>query len=194
MKLISEGRWKIDKDRICASLGHLESGNEAMADLTKELDAAYMKVASNFQYNDSVRLDLSGKHPSLTVSKLDGLAEPDSLRALREATNGLLPKVDLTELLLEIHGHTSFAGSFSHVSESGSRAKDLTISICAVLIAEACNIGLEPLVEENVPALTQHRLSWVKQNFLHKETLTMANTRLIDHQSTLSLVNKSGAV
>src|SRR5680860_1542361 len=192
MKLIPENQWKMDKDRICASLGHLKNGKEAMADLTEELDVAYRKVASNFQYNDSVRLDLSGKHPSLTVSKLDGLGETDSLKSLRKTINGLLPKVDLTELLLEIHGHTDFAGSFDHVSESGSRAKDLTTSICAVLMAEACNIGLEPLVKESVPALARHRLSWVKQNFLREETLTMANSKLVDHQSTLSLVNKWG--
>ena len=192
MKLLPETQWKMDKNRICASLGRPESGNDAMADLTKELDAAYRKVASNFQYNDSVHLDLSGKQPSLTVSKLDRLGETNSLRSLKGSINGLLPKVDLTELLLEIHGHTGFAGSFSHVSESGSRAKDLTTSICAVLIAEACNIGLEPLVKESVPALARHRLSWVKQNFLREETLTMANSRLVDHQSTLSLVNKWG--
>jgi TnpA family transposase len=192
MKLLPENQWKSDKDRICASLGHYGNGKDAMADLTEELDTAYRKVASNFQYNDSVRLDLSGKHPSLTISKLDKLAEPDSLRSLRQTINGLLPKVDLTELLLEVHGHTGFADSFSHVSESSSRSKDLTTSICAVLIAEACNIGLEPLVKDNVPALTRHRLSWVKQNFLREETLTMANSKLVDHQSTLSLVNKWG--
>jgi hypothetical protein len=27
------------------------------------------------------------------------------------------------------------------------------VSICAVLIAQACNVGYKPLVNENVPAL-----------------------------------------
>lgn len=53
-----------------------------------------------------------------------------------------------------------------HVSESGSRAQDLHVSLCAVLMAEACNIGLEPLIKYNILALTRHRLSWVKQNYL----------------------------
>ena len=38
---------------------------------------------------------------------------------------------------------------------------DLPTSICAVLLAEACNIGLEPLVRPDVPALARGRLSWV---------------------------------
>src|SRR5713101_3162610 len=32
---------------------------------------------------------------------------------------------------------------FTHVSEQGARADDLPISVCAVLLAEACNVGLE---------------------------------------------------
>ena len=73
---------------------------------------------------------------------------------------GLLPKVDLTELLLEIHTHTGFADEFTHVSEANARANDLSVSICAVLMAEACNIGLEPLIKHNIPGLTRHRLNW----------------------------------
>ncbi len=87
---------------------------------------------------------------------------------------------------------TGFANEFTHVSESNARADDLTISICAVLMAEACNIGLEPLIKHNVPALTRHRLSWVKQNYLRAETLVRANARLVDYQATLTLAKKWG--
>ncbi|WP_407244297.1 Tn3 family transposase [Klebsiella pneumoniae] len=36
-------------------------------------------------------------------------------------------------------------------------------------MAEACNIGLEPLIRSNVPALTRHRLNWTKANYLRAE-------------------------
>ena len=85
-----------------------------------------------------------------------------------------------------------FANEFTHVSESNARVDDLPVSLCAVLLAEACNIGLEPLVKHNVPALTRHRLSWVKQNYVRSETLTRANARLVDYQTTLSLANQWG--
>ena len=66
--------------------------------------------------------------------------------------------------------------------------QDLYISLCAVLMAEACNIRLEPLIKHNIPALTRHRLSWVKQNYLGQNKVS-ANARLIDFfQSTLSLL------
>jgi len=56
-----------------------------------------------------------------------------------------------------------------------------------VLIAEACNIGLEPLVHHGQPALTRSRLSWVEQNYLRADTLTAANSRLVDAQTDIAL-------
>ncbi|MGI2142690.1 Tn3 family transposase, partial [Shewanella baltica] len=122
-------------------------------------------------------------------AKLD---EPPSLTQLSQQVESLVPSVDLTELLLEIHAHTGFADEFTHVSESNARAEDLTVSVCAVLLAEACNIGLESLIKHQVPALTRHRLNWVKQNYLRAETLVKANAKLVNYQSTLSLANKWG--
>lgn len=68
----------------------------------------------------------------------------------------------------------------------------MPISICAVLLSEACNIGLEPLVKHHIPALTRHRLSWVKQNYFRAETIIRANARLVDYQSNLALAQKWG--
>ena len=61
-----------------------------------------------------------------------------------------------------------------------------------MLLAEACNIGLEPLIKHQMPALTRHRLNWVKQNYLRAETLVKASAKLVGYQSTLSLARKRG--
>ena len=123
--------------------------------------------------------------PVLTA--LDRLEEPASLLALRELLAALLPRVDLPDLLLEVAGWTGFPAEFTHVSEGASRAEDLHLSVCAALIAEACNIGLEPLIHPGRAALTRARLSWVEQNYLRADTLTAANTRLVDAQADISL-------
>jgi TnpA family transposase len=69
---------------------------------------------------------------------------------------------------------------------------DLPTSLCAVLLAEACHIGLEPVVRSDIPALTRSRLSGVQQNYLRAETLTRANARLVDRQTTLPLAQRWG--
>ncbi|GAB4206635.1 MAG: hypothetical protein Fur006_63890 [Coleofasciculaceae cyanobacterium] len=99
---------------------------------------------------------------------------------------------NLPEVLLEVHTRTGFADEFTHLSEGNARVEDLSISICAVLIAEACNIGLEPLVRSDVPALTRSRLSWVQQNYIRMDTLIRANARLVDAQGSIPLAQREG--
>ena len=122
-----------------------------------------------------------------------GLDDPPSLEELREVTERRLPRVDLPELLLEVNTWTGFADAFPHVSESRSRIPDLATSVCAALVAEACNIGLAPLVRKDNPALTRSRLSWIQQNYLRTaETLTQANAALVDCQATIPLAQEWG--
>jgi TnpA family transposase len=64
--------------------------------------------------------------------------------------------------------------------------------LCAVLLAEAGNIGVEPLVRPDVPALTYGRLLWVQQHYLRAETLTRANARLVDAQTTIPWAHEWG--
>jgi TnpA family transposase len=191
-KLLASTEWQSHRVQVCRSLGHPVDGREAIRKLTQQLDTTYHNVAANFDANDAVRVDNTGDRPTLTITNLEKEEKPGSLLALRELVGKLLPKVDLTEIVLEINALTGFSDEFTHVSEARARVDDLPVSICAVLLAEACNIGLEPLIQTQVPALTRYRLSWVKQNYLRAETLVSANARLVDYQSTLPLANLWG--
>ncbi len=191
-KLLQGDDWQNNRVQICRLLGHSVTPKETINTLTQQLDATYKKVASNFEGNDSIKMDYSGKYPSLSITSLDKLEISPSHTLLSKQVTELVPQVDLTEVILEIHALTGFADEFTHVSESNARVDDLSVSVCAILLAEACNIGLEPLVKHHIPALTRHRLTWVKQNYLRAETLVRANTRLVDYQSTITLAKKWG--
>jgi TnpA family transposase len=186
-KLLQGMEWEANRIQVCRSLGHPANPDEALKGLTKQLDAAYRQTAERLGKNGAVRVEHQNGKLALTITNLDKLDEPQSLITLRNQVTALLPRIDLTELLLEIHAHTGFADEFTHVSEANARVSDLPISVCAMLTAEACNIGPEPLIQPNVPALTRHRLNWVGQSYFRAETLVAANTRLVDRQSTISL-------
>ncbi|CAD5640132.1 transposase [Escherichia coli] len=191
-KLLQGEEWQTQRIPVCRALGHPVDGRKGVQQLAIQLDETWKAVASRFEKSAEVHICNEGKYPSLTISCLEKQEEPPSLLRLNNRIKQLLPPVDLTELLLEIDARTGFTHEFAHVSESGARAQDLHISLCAVLMAEACNIGLEPLIKHNIPALTRHRLSWVKQNYLRAETLVSANARLVDYQSTLELAGRWG--
>jgi TnpA family transposase len=128
----------------------------------------------------------------LLWTRLEKLEEPPSLPLRREQTSAMMPKVDLPEVLLEMNTRTGFAEAFTHIGEGNTRLPDLPVSICAVLLAEACNLSLESLVDKDVPALTRDRLSYVQQNYIRFDTLTAANARLVDYQATLPLAQVWG--
>src|SRR5262249_13353271 len=94
---------------------------------------------------------------------------------------------DLPELLLEVQGWTGCLDEFTHLSEVGARMDGLTLSVAAVLVAGACNIGLRPVVKPSVPALTRARLSQVDQNYVRSETIRAANGRLIEAEGRIAL-------
>ena len=149
-------------------------------------------MAANLPNNPAARIEAVAGQDELVLTALDKLEEPASLVQLREAVNARLPRVDLPDILVEIAARTDFVSKFTHVSERASRVGDFAVSICAVLIAEACNIGLEPLVRTDVPALRRARLSWVNQNFLRNETLTDAKACLVAAQNNIPLVQACG--
>jgi hypothetical protein len=142
--------------------------------------------------NSAVTIERDGRRDVLKLTPLDKLDEPASLLDLRADVTARLPRVDLTEVLLEVQAWTNFATEFRHVSESDARVADLDLSLCAVLLAEACNVGLEPLVRPDIPALTRGRLSWVQQNYIRAETITKANARLVDYQAQIPLAQTWG--
>jgi TnpA family transposase len=91
-----------------------------------------------------------------------------------------------------MHARTRFAAGFTHASEAGARAGDVATSLCAVLIAEACNTGFEPPIRLDNPALRRSRLSWVRQNYIRAETLTLSNAALVAAQNRIPLAHAWG--
>jgi TnpA family transposase len=190
--LLSGTAWDAARTTVCRSLGHTLPVEETISALSRELDATYRAVAARLPSNPAVRIETVGGKDDLILTGLDKLDEPPSLVKLRQEVNARLPRVELPEILLEISTRTDFTSKFTHVSERESRVSDLDLSVCGVLLAEACNIGFEPLIRTDIPALSRSRLSWVNQNFIRAETLTEANACLVAEQNGIPLVHTWG--
>ena len=104
----------------------------------------YRHTAAILPSHEDLRIEQIKGKDRVSLTPLDKLEEPPSLLKLRDQVDSLLPRVDLPDAILEIHALTGFADEFAHISEGRGRVEDLALSICAVLVAEACNIGLSP--------------------------------------------------
>lgn len=190
--LLTGPEWEATRPIICRSLGLSADPAPTLAALTAELDQTYLAVAERLPNNPAVRFETVDGKKELVLSPLDKLEEPMSLVALREAVVDRLPEVDLPEILLEISARTGFTDAFTHLTERTARAQDLSTSLCAVLLAEACNTGPEPLIRHDVQALRRERLAWVNQNYLRDDTLVAANAILVAAQNRVALAHAWG--
>src|SRR5262249_26587715 len=145
--------WEKVRMRVGRTLGRSPTATEELGSLRRQLDEAYRRMVRNLPTNAAVTIDRSARRDVVTLTPLDKLDEPASLLELRRSVKAQLPRVDLTEILLVIQAWTNFASEFLHIREGDARVVDLDLSLCAVLLAEACNIWLEPLVGPDVPAL-----------------------------------------
>jgi hypothetical protein len=190
--LLDSAEWEATRPIICRTLGLSAGPEPTLAALAAELDRTYRAVAARLPENPAVQFSKVGDKLELVLSPLDKMDEPASLTVLRAKVSGMIPRVDLPELILETAARTGFTDAFTHISEPTARATDLHISLCAVLMAEACNTGVEPLIRDDVPALKRDRLSWVEQNYFRDDTITAANIKLVSAQSHLALASMWG--
>ena len=95
------------------------------------------------------------------------------------------------KILLEMAARTGFTEEFTHLSEREAWAADLPTSLCAVLMAEACNIGLSPWSAARYQRCAG-RVSSVSQHYVRNDTLTEANARLVAAQTQIPLVHVWG--
>ena len=191
-KLLHGQAWESARSHVCRALNLNQSAKSELSSLKQQLEKAYQRTVKNLPQNRAVKIETVKGKETLTITNLDKLDEPESYLQLKVQVETLLPHVDLSEVLLEIQAKTGFIDEFTHINESWARVKNLSTSVCAVLIAHACNISLTPLVRPNIPALTRSRLNWVAQNYIRPETLIQANALLVDAQSSIPLAQSWG--
>ena len=125
LKLLQGDRWEALRPQVCRALGHPETPEPDLQALAQQLDTAYQRTAANFPTNAAVRIEAVNGRDTLTLTGLDKLDEPPSLHTLREQVLALLPRIDLPELLLEIHARTGFAHEFTPYQRRGGPRRRL---------------------------------------------------------------------
>jgi TnpA family transposase len=190
--LLTGTEWDKARPMVCRSLALTTNPEPTLSALALELDRTYRAVVARLPENPAVRFETVNGKEELILSTLDKLDEPASLKALRTTVKERMPLVDLPEIILEIAARTEFTGAFTHVAESKSRASELTTSLCAVLLAQACNTGFEPFTNQEIPSLRRDRLTWVEQNYIRDETLVDGNARLVSAQNRIALARAWG--
>ncbi|MFJ4292899.1 Tn3 family transposase [Cupriavidus sp. NPDC089707] len=115
----------------------------------------------------------------LKISPLDA-AVPMEAQTLIDQTALMLPRVKITELLMEVDAWTGFTRHFTHL-KTGEPAADKTLLLTTVL-ADAINLGLTKMAE-SCPGTTYAKLSWLQAWHIRDETYSQGLADLVNAQS-----------
>ena len=194
--LLDGQRWEAVREDVLAGLSLTDPAPAHLARQLITLDAAWKQTAARLgEAGDDARARVvpgPNGRARLVVDHLDALGEPGSLVWLRATAQTMMPRVDLPELLLEVHAWTGFLDAYTHLADVPARTKDLSVSVAALLVAEACNDGLTPVIKPGEPALSRARLAHVDQYYVRAENHAAASGVLIDAQAQIPIARAWG--
>jgi hypothetical protein len=147
-------------------------------------------VAEPVDANTAVSIDADGR---VHVAATKAIEEPESLIELRKRVTAMMPRVDISEAILEVLGWCpQFLESLTPTSGGRAHLANLDISVAAYPTAQALNITYAPIAVPGVPALARHRLGYVKHTFLRTENYAATNPHLVTAQAGIGFAQALG--
>ena len=186
--LIPERLWVRERTSVLTVLGLEADPRAHLRELAGLVDDAYTQVAAGLAANPSVSI----KGGKLHMSRLEAAPLPEGFKAVHDAVQAMLPRIDYPELLLETHGRTGMFDCMEHISGSPLRRDDLDISLAGLTVARSCNVGLVPVAKAGAAALTEHRLLGVEKGYFHGEGIAAASARLVARQAGIGITDDWG--
>lgn len=184
--LIPKERWQSSKQELVELLRISPNGKEVLQNCQTELETLLQTADNSFHQKDYLRFEGN----KLIVSRLTAVEQNDGFSDLEKMLAERIPKIELPDLLIEVDGWTKFSQEIVHVSGSEKRPPELSANLYALLIAQACNLGIVRMSE--ISNLNLNQMLWTQTWFLREETLKNATNCLVNYQYQLHLAKLWG--
>ncbi|MCH5033806.1 Tn3 family transposase [Listeria monocytogenes] len=177
--LFSKDTWNQTREntRLSVSL----SFEDYITERTSSLNERLKWLASNSNKLDGVSLE-KGK---LSLARLEKDV-PEEAKKFSASLYQMLPRIKLTDLLMDVAHITGFHEQFTHASNNRKPDKEETIIIMAALLGMGMNIGLSKMAEAT-PGLTYKQLANVSQWRMYEDAMNKAQAILVNFHHKLQL-------
>lgn len=162
--LLPPKRWKgfVERKEIPVAVetnldAYLEERSEVLHDALSRVDALIAK-------QELPDVKLIGTRLKVSPIKT---AVPEGVEALRRRAYARLPRIKLTNLLVEVDSWTHFSRHFTH-TQTEDVCDDRRLLLGAVL-ADGVNLGLEKMAQVST-GMSYERLAWISDWHLRDET------------------------
>ncbi|EGO9014440.1 Tn3 family transposase, partial [Enterococcus faecalis] len=137
--------------------------------------------------------DLEGVNIEKSKLRLDRLEKdtPEEARNFSLSLYNMLPKVKLTDLLMEVAHWTGFDKMLVHASTNRPPKGEENPILMAALMAMGTNIGLTKMADAT-PGITYHQMANAAQWRLYDDAISRAQSTLVNFQKKLTLASYWG--
>ncbi|CAM4453494.1 Tn3 transposase DDE domain-containing protein [Paenibacillus xylanexedens] len=111
---------------------------------------------------------------------------PDESRNFSLSLYELLPRIKLTDLLMEVANWTNFQDQFIHASSNRTPNEEETTILMATLMAMGTNIGLTKMAEAT-PSISYRQMANTAQWRLYEDAMNKAQAVLVNFHHKLAL-------
>ncbi|NJK98303.1 MAG: Tn3 family transposase, partial [Bacteroidales bacterium] len=123
-------------------------------------------------------IDVSITEEGLKISPITN-SVPIEAEAFLTRVYSYLPRVKITDLLMEVDSWTDFTEHFTHL-KSAEPTSNKTLLLTAIL-SDAINLGLRKMAE-STPGITYAKLTWLQAWHIRDETYSSALSVLVNAQ------------
>jgi TnpA family transposase len=116
---------------------------------------------------------------------------PEEARAFSLSLYNMLPRIKLTDLLMEVAHWTGFDEMLIHASTNRPPKGEEKVVLMAALMAMGTNIGLTKMAEAT-PGVTYHQMANAAQWRLFDDAISRAQATLVNFQHKLKLASYWG--
>ena len=129
-RMLDGATWQASKLVVCRALNRSLEAETEITGLSQLLDGAYRAVAERAASNADLRFETVDGKTRIVVTPLDRLEDTESLRVLRPAIQGRMPKAGMPDLFLEIM-QAPASPRPSPISTSGRLRSSISRPACA---------------------------------------------------------------
>ncbi|MDH3676240.1 MAG: Tn3 family transposase, partial [Anaerolineae bacterium] len=169
--LIPPEEWPGQRQEVIRLTSTPLNGATRLQDLETELQILAEQVETLLDDQSSWLREEKGEW---ILTPLKGEDRPESAQVLEEAIAQRLPRIDITDLLIEVDHWTDFSRHLKHASMGASSQNEQELTyLYAGLLAQGGNFSLAQMSRSS--GLAHHRLVYMSTWFLREETLKQAN-------------------
>ncbi len=174
--LIPRERWEAMRASGDVLVAVSPDPDEYLAEREELLHEELSKVARLLPKGELAGVSLENGELKVSRLKKD---EPDGLDAFRRHLYSFLPRIRLTDLLVEVDSMTGFSEHLTDL-RTGRPCRDRELVYTAVL-ADGTNLGLTKMAEAtDDPKVTYERLAWAADWHVREETYQKAIAEVVN--------------